>query len=346
MALDASARLSRAGVAHRLSLHGGTDHQARRHDRALPQRPARRRRTRATAGPYRRAEMAGLVAGADWVVFPSEWWENAPLVINEAFLHRRPVICSAIGGAAELVQDGVNGLHVRVGDGAALAAAMRRGVEEPGLWERLVTGIEPPPGIDDTAAPASHALRGAGRATKLAAPEGSMSAVLDTRPVRAAIAAARPLEVVASWRVLPGALMVLGWSTEPLPATGAAQVERVPGSRGVFRALCWAGSRAGDGHVFLAAIRLPDRADPADGATIQLRGAEGGVLLLALPQAADADAGSGSMSRNSPAPPRPRWRASCSTRCGRPKAATCRMSPPCCAPTCRRRRSRMGASRS
>ncbi len=120
-----------------------------------------------------------------------------------------------------------------------------------------------------------------------------MSAVLDTRPVRAAIEAARPLEVVASWRVLPGALMVLGWSPEPLPATGAAQVERVPGSRGVFRALCWAGSRAGDGHAFLAAIRLPDRADPADGATIQLRGAEGGVLLLALPQAADADAGFG-----------------------------------------------------
>ena len=40
-----------------------------------------------------------------------------------------------------------------------------------------------------------------------------MSAVLDTRPVRAAIEAARPLEVVASWRVLPGALMVLGGRT-------------------------------------------------------------------------------------------------------------------------------------
>jgi glycosyltransferase involved in cell wall biosynthesis len=151
VALDASARLSRAGVAHGLALHGGTDHQA-------PETIARFRAAceaapdATYAGPYRRAEMAGLVAGADWVVFPSEWWENAPLVINEAFAHRRPVICSAIGGAAELVQDGVNGLHVRVGDGAALAAAMRRAIEEPGLWERLVTGIEPPPSIADTAA--------------------------------------------------------------------------------------------------------------------------------------------------------------------------------------------------
>ncbi len=151
VALDASARLSREGVPHALALHGGADHQApetlARFERARDAAPDARHR-----GPYRRADMANLMAEADWVVFPSEWWENAPLVINEAFQHRRPVICSAIGGAAELVQDGVNGLHVPVSDAGALADAMRRAVEEPGLRERLVAGIAPPVSIADSAA--------------------------------------------------------------------------------------------------------------------------------------------------------------------------------------------------
>ena len=40
---------------------------------------------------------------ADWIVVPSIWWENAPLVILEARAAGRPVICSGIGGMAELV---------------------------------------------------------------------------------------------------------------------------------------------------------------------------------------------------------------------------------------------------
>ena len=151
VALQASARLSAQGVAHDLSLHGSTDHQTpetvARFERGLEAAPDARYR-----GGYRRAEMPTRMAAADWVVFPSEWWENAPLVINEAFQQRRPVICSGIGGAAELVQDGVNGLHVPVSDPAALAEAMRRAIEEPGLWQRLVDGIAAPVGIADSAA--------------------------------------------------------------------------------------------------------------------------------------------------------------------------------------------------
>jgi glycosyltransferase involved in cell wall biosynthesis len=87
----------------------------------------------------------------DWVVVPSIWWENAPLVIQEAHLHRRPVITSSIGGMAELVQDGVNGLHARPDDPLDLARVMRRAVEERGLWDRLVLQIKPPPSIDAVA---------------------------------------------------------------------------------------------------------------------------------------------------------------------------------------------------
>jgi glycosyltransferase involved in cell wall biosynthesis len=64
-------------------------------------------------------------------------------VIQEAFAHRRPVICSDVGGMAEKVTDGVDGLHFRVGDAESLAMTIRRAVATPGLWERLRDGITP-----------------------------------------------------------------------------------------------------------------------------------------------------------------------------------------------------------
>jgi len=102
-------------------------------------------------GPYQREELPALMAEVDWVVMPSIWWENAPLVIQEAFQHRRPVIASGIGGMAEMVRDGVDGLHARPGDPTQLARVMRRAIEEKGLWERLVEGIAPQPTISDCA---------------------------------------------------------------------------------------------------------------------------------------------------------------------------------------------------
>ncbi len=93
------------------------------------------------SGPYDRADMPSLMADIDWVVVPSIWWENSPLVITEAFQHSRPVICSGIGGMAEMVENEVSGLHFKSGDAESLAATMRRAVEAPGLWDRLRAGI-------------------------------------------------------------------------------------------------------------------------------------------------------------------------------------------------------------
>jgi glycosyltransferase involved in cell wall biosynthesis len=141
--LGASTRLSREGVAHTLSLHGGTAHQTSAvidaFQAALTKAPDARH-----VGPYARADMVRRMSSVDWVVVPSIWWENAPLVIAEAQRQRRPVICSDIGGMAERVDDGVDGLHAGLGDAGAFARTMRRGIEQPGLWERLVAGIKPP----------------------------------------------------------------------------------------------------------------------------------------------------------------------------------------------------------
>lgn len=105
----------------------------------------------ALLGPYHRADLSRLVRDVDWVIVPSIWWENAPLVIQEAFQQRRPVLCSDIGGMAEMVRDGIDGLHFRAADPGSLAGVMRRAADDPKLWERLVVGVAQPRGLEDCA---------------------------------------------------------------------------------------------------------------------------------------------------------------------------------------------------
>jgi glycosyltransferase involved in cell wall biosynthesis len=95
------------------------------------------------AGRYEHEHLPALMRELDWVVVPSIWWENSPLVIQEAFLHGRPVICSDVGGMAEKVTPGVNGLHFRAGDPRSLAAALRDAVGDPRLAHRMRAGIPP-----------------------------------------------------------------------------------------------------------------------------------------------------------------------------------------------------------
>lgn len=101
------------------------------------------------AGPYPQAALPSLMGEVDWVVVPSLWWENSPLVIQEAFLHGRPVICSDIGGMAEKVADGVNGLHFRAGDPESLSRAIERAAGSARLWRRLRAGIPRVPLMDE-----------------------------------------------------------------------------------------------------------------------------------------------------------------------------------------------------
>jgi glycosyltransferase involved in cell wall biosynthesis len=93
------------------------------------------------AGAYERDQLSDLMGNVGWVVVPSIWWENAPLVIDEAFMYERPVICSDIGGMAEKVTDGINGLRFRRGAPDSLAEVMSRAATAPGLWDRLRSGI-------------------------------------------------------------------------------------------------------------------------------------------------------------------------------------------------------------
>ena len=93
-------------------------------------------------GRFDNARLSEVYAEVDVLVVPSVWVENAPITIREALLTRTPTLCSDVGGMAESVRDGVDGLHFAVGDPGALAAAMRRLADEPELRARLAS--DPP----------------------------------------------------------------------------------------------------------------------------------------------------------------------------------------------------------
>lgn len=95
-------------------------------------------------GAYRSAELPGLIKDVDWVVMPSIWWENSPVVIQEAFLHGRPVIASNIGGMAEKVTNGVDGLHFRNASVEDLVDRLTEALTTPDLWDRLRMRIRRP----------------------------------------------------------------------------------------------------------------------------------------------------------------------------------------------------------
>ena len=101
------------------------------------------------AGPYQRSDISRLMANIDWVVVPSIWWENAPLVIEEALAHKRPVICSNIGGMAEKVAPGRDGLHFQVGDPFDLAQTLLQAASDLAIWDRLRATMRTPLSIDE-----------------------------------------------------------------------------------------------------------------------------------------------------------------------------------------------------
>ena len=83
-----------------------------------------------------RDEVPRWLADLDLLVVPSLWFENAPMVILEALATRTPLLVSALGGMAELVELGVSGFHVAPGDVDALAGELRGILSEP---ERLTS---------------------------------------------------------------------------------------------------------------------------------------------------------------------------------------------------------------
>ena len=65
------------------------------------------------------------IAGARFLISPSEWFEPFGMNIIEAFACGVPVITSRLGGPSEIVEDGKTGLHFTAGDPDDLAAKVQ-----------------------------------------------------------------------------------------------------------------------------------------------------------------------------------------------------------------------------
>ena len=135
-----------------LSIHGsGLENQPKKFRKKVERSMCRYRKHITFYGPYEPADLPDLMSEADWVIIPSSWWENSPLVIQEAFKFGRPVIAADIGGMAEKVTDNVDGLHFKARNAGDLAEKITLAVSDEGLYDRLFDGIATPLSIEESA---------------------------------------------------------------------------------------------------------------------------------------------------------------------------------------------------
>ncbi len=102
-------------------------------------------------GGYNNSEVGRILTDIDVLVIPSIWYENSPLVIQEAFLSKTPVIASRIGGIPELVSDRVNGLLFKPADAQDLQSKIQYVIDNPDILEKFRSNIPKVKSIEDNA---------------------------------------------------------------------------------------------------------------------------------------------------------------------------------------------------
>lgn len=132
--LDAARRLRAAGCRFRIELLGPTDSNPDAVDEA-----ALRRWHAAGEIVWHGAtrDVRPYLAASHVLVLPSRLREGVPRTILEAMACGRPVVTTDAPGCGETVGDGQAGFVVPAGDAAALAAAMRRFIDDPALAARM-----------------------------------------------------------------------------------------------------------------------------------------------------------------------------------------------------------------
>jgi glycosyltransferase involved in cell wall biosynthesis len=88
-------------------------------------------------GRQPREKILDLMRNARVLIFPSIWYECAPMTIIEAFACGLPVIASELGSVAEIVEDGRTGLLFRPGDAKDLAQKVRTVFDRPNDFENM-----------------------------------------------------------------------------------------------------------------------------------------------------------------------------------------------------------------
>jgi len=92
-------------------------------------------------GAFDHARLAEVLQGLDLLVVPSLWYENSPVVIQEALSMQVPVIASRIGSLPEKVREGVHGLLFEPGDADDLARVLGELAARPGQVSALMANL-------------------------------------------------------------------------------------------------------------------------------------------------------------------------------------------------------------
>ena len=88
-------------------------------------------------GGFKNGDINSILKQIDVLIAPSIWFENSPLVIQEAFLAGIPVITSDIGGMKELVTHGINGFIFSMGNLNSLRDQMQEIINDPPILNKL-----------------------------------------------------------------------------------------------------------------------------------------------------------------------------------------------------------------
>ncbi|MBN1920430.1 MAG: glycosyltransferase family 4 protein [Anaerolineae bacterium] len=83
--------------------------------------------------PVPNALVGQVLAETDLLAIPSLWYENSPVVIQEAYAAGVPVLASKLGALVEKVRDGVDGMLIPPGDVQAWRDALEQLLEMPDL---------------------------------------------------------------------------------------------------------------------------------------------------------------------------------------------------------------------
>ncbi len=71
------------------------------------------------------------------IIIPSEWYENCPLSLIEAYAYGKPVIAARIGGLRDMVLDGQTGFHFESGNVDALATIIEKAASNPAQLQKM-----------------------------------------------------------------------------------------------------------------------------------------------------------------------------------------------------------------
>ncbi len=96
-------------------------------------------------------DVGAVLHSFDVLIVPSVWYENSPLVIQEAYAAGVPVLASRLGALEEKVIPGASGWHFAPNDAADLARVLQELVAAPARVQAIAATLPAPPTMRDQA---------------------------------------------------------------------------------------------------------------------------------------------------------------------------------------------------